>query len=343
MRPALNWRSLLQEHGIQFIEKGPNVKRGELNIQCPFCGSADPSHHMGLNPETGYWACWRNSTHRGKSPLRLLVQLLHIPYFRARQLAGLGEDYVDPDGFDAVAARVMGRTGVTQVEHVHREFLQFPAEVQPLTERGPTHRVFEYLVGRRFSRTGALDACELYNLRAARFGPWQDRLILPYTMNHELVAWTGRAIAPSTIRYKDLSLDDCLVPIKHTLFNHDAMLDGGLALVVVEGPVDALKVDLFGRDHGVRSVALSTNTCGPEQMYLLEAAAYNFDRVVVMMDNAGQLGVVDSMRMKSQLSSIPKLTLTPVPYGAKDAGELTPTQAYTWAQQLAEEIRRAVQ
>lgn len=342
MAKPLDWPALLREHSIPYVERGPNVKRGHINIQCPFCGSADPSHHMGLELETGFWGCWRNKQHRGKSPVRLLARLLNLPYFRARQLAGLGESYVDPDGFDAVAARVMGRDGVQQMEHVRREFLQFPREFRAVGDSTAGRRVFDYLVSRRFSVTGAEDAVELYQLKAASSGDWRDRLILPYFMDGELVAWTGRAIGPATIRYKDLSLDDCLVPIKETLFNHDCMLAGGLALVVVEGPIDALKLDLFGRDHGVRSVALSTNGCSPEQLYLLEAGSYNFDRVVVMMDNVGQLSIVDSMRMKSDLSSIPRLTLCPVPYGAKDAGDLTPAQAFHWTQQLARSIRREV-
>lgn len=337
---ALDWRSVLGEHGVPFIERGPNVKRGELNIRCPFCGSADPSYHMGLNLENGWWACWRNNEHRGKSPLRLLVQLLHIPYFRARQIAGLGEDYVDPDGFDAVAARVMGRDGLHKVEHVRREFLQLPRELIPIQDHGPSRRAWTYLRQRRgFSALGVFDLVREYGLCTSTAGDWKDRVVMPYVVDGELVAWTGRAIAHSTIRYKDLSLDDCLVPIKHTLYNHDCILEGGLALVVVEGPIDALKLDLYGRDHGVRAVALSTNSINPQQLYLLEAASMCFERVVVMMDNKGDYGIVDSMRMKQHLSCLPRLTICPVPYGAGDAGELTPTEAYEWAQELSRSIR----
>jgi hypothetical protein len=68
MRP-LDWRQLLTDNRVPFIERGPNVKRGEINIRCPFCGSADPSYHMGLNLDSGWWSCWRNKDqHSGKSP-----------------------------------------------------------------------------------------------------------------------------------------------------------------------------------------------------------------------------------------------------------------------------------
>lgn len=342
MRP-FEWLPVLRENGVPFVERGPNVKRGHVNIRCPFCGAADPSHHMGLELDTGYWGCWRNSMHRGKSPVRLLAKLLNIPYHRARQIAGVGDTWVDPEGFDAVADRLLRQGGYDTLKHIRREFLKMDPELKPVLEAGRAgERVFSYLIQRRFSNRGARDACQFYDLRTATSGQWRDRLVLPYKQDGELVAWTGRAIAQANIRYLDLPLDECLVPIKHTLYNHDAMLDGGLALVLVEGPIDALKLDIYGRDHGVRAVALSTNTCSPEQMFLLEAGAAYFNRVAVMMDNAGQLSLVDGLRMKAQLSSIPRLMLTPVPYGAKDAGDLTPFQAYGWAEQLSRSIRREV-
>ena len=35
MRP-FDWRTLLLQRRIHFIERGPNVKRGEINIRCPW-------------------------------------------------------------------------------------------------------------------------------------------------------------------------------------------------------------------------------------------------------------------------------------------------------------------
>ena len=343
MPKPLDWRGLLTEHGVRFVERGANVKRGEINIQCPFCGSADPSHHMGLNLEHGAWACWRNSDHRGKSPLRLLVKLLNISYGRARQLAGMDESMMDPDGFDAIAARVMGRDSrIVNPEHVRREFLSLPREFVPVREGGASSRFFAYLRGRGFDADGIEDLGAFYGVRAAISGAYKDRVVLPYYVDDQLVAWTARAIAPAEIRYKDLALDDCLLPIKETLFNYDALTQGrphGCALLVVEGPMDALKIDCYGVDHGVRAVALSTNSMSEEQLYILEEFAPTFPRVFVMLDNASVLGVVDSMRMKQRLHGIPNLAIMPVPYGLKDAGEMTAFQARTFAHDLERSIR----
>ena len=335
MKP-IDWRKVLGEHHVVFVERGPNVKRGELNIQCPFCGAADPSHHMGLNPDTGYWACWRNSDHRGKSPLRLLVQLLRVPYWRARKIAGLewDDNYADPDGFDAVAARIMGREQLEKVEHVRRKFLAFPVEFAPI-ETSPDRFFFYFSHHRGFGRRGTMRLGSSYDVRYCQRGTFKDRVILPYLLNGQLVAWTGRAVAPAMLRYRDLEVDACLVPIKETLFNHDAATHGGTTLVVVEGPVDALKIDLFGEVYRTRAVALSTNSITDAQIYLLEELAPEFKRVLVMMDMASELGVVDGMRMAAKLRSIPNVVLSKVPFGAKDAAELTPQQVHEWARSLA--------
>ena len=333
---AFDWERLLKEQRIPYVESGPNVKRGEFAIQCPFCGSADPSKHMGISPDTGWWSCWRNSAqHSGKSPLRLIMKLLSVPYAKARELAGLDESYIDPEGFDALAARVMGRDKGIVNPSADRRFLDLDAGFVPITSRGRTHRVYDYL----FYDRGFDDAkdvkylCEDYKLMAGT-GRWADRVIIPYFQDGLLVTWTGRAIADSTVRYKDLSLDESLLAPKETLFNHDCMLEGGKALIIQEGPFDVLKVDFYGKQFGVRSVGLSTNSIKDQQAFLLQTAVGKFDKIILMLDTKSQLGIVDSMRMKQELYFIDNLTIESVPYGAGDGGALFPEQVIAWAESL---------
>lgn len=327
MKP-INWQRICDDNRIPYIDRGANVKRGEISVHCPMCGSADPSYHMGLNLENGYWACWRNQNHRGRSPVRLLIALLGISYRKALEIAGLDASYVDPEGFDAVAARLMKQHGFTKIEEINhkREFLQFPREFVPITGKGRTRRCWEYLA---FDRTfGAIDTiklCAQYDIHTATDGPFRDRVVLPYYLNEELVSWTGRAIADATIRYRDLDVESSLVPPKETLFNHDCGHVGGHVLVVVEGPIDALKLDYFGRDWGLRAVSLSTNSITDQQVFLLEDLSARFQRCMIMMDNKSQLGIIDSMRMKSRLAQIKNLEFVRVPGNYGDAGALPPT------------------
>ena len=331
---AFQWPDLLRQEGIPFVERGANVKRGEINIKCPFCGAADPSFHMGLNLETGWWACWRNrSAHSGKSPLRLLMKLLDIPYWRARKVAGLGEDYVDPEGFDAAAARFLGKESATaRPEEVRREFLQHDRHALTITERIGTRRAWNYLYSRGFDERDIAPLVHDYDLKTTRDGHYADRIIMPYYLDGKLVAWTARAIGASEIRYKDLPRDLCLIPPKETLYNHDCLRDGGKILVITEGPFDALKLDFYGRSFGVRAVALSTNSVSEEQAHMLAAADDQFEQKLVMMDNASKLGIVDSMRLRQELAFLQGVKIAKVPFEKKDGGALSASQVQRWCQ-----------
>ena len=336
MRP-FNWVALLDKHRVEYVDRGANVKRGEINIRCPWCGSADPSHHLGINLENGWYSCWRNrSGHSGKSPLRLIMALLRVSYWQAREIAGLSDDYVDPEGFDAVAARVMGRQIYgNDAPKIKREFIEMDPSFRVITDEIPTRRWWNYLWQRGFDDPTA--AAELYHLRAARNGDFSTRVILPYFLDGCLVTWTGRAIARSDIRYRDLSPDESIVAAKDTLYNHDAMVKGGNGLVIVEGPFDALKLDYYGRRFGVRAVALSTNSVSDQQAYMLEEHAGKFKDVSVMMDNKSGFGLVDSMKLKQRIP-VSKAHIVQVPFGRGDAGELTGAEVRDWAAALVEEL-----
>lgn len=338
MARLLDWMRLLNEHKIPYITTGANVKRGEVSIKCPFCGSADPSFHLGISLEGSGWSCWRNrAQHSGKSPLRLIMRLLVVPYAKAREIAGLDDSYIDPEGFDAVAARIMGKDQtLVKPDDSERRFLALDSEFQDIAmSRARTRHHWQYLYDRGFDDPDRL--CDEYGLFAGVSGEWIGRIILPYLQDGELVTWTGRAIRDATIRYRDLELDQSLLAAKETLFNHDAMLTGGKVLVLQEGPFDVLKVDYYGKDYGVRSVGLSTNSIKPIQAFLLQAAVGKFEHIYVMLDTKTQLGIVDSMRMQADLHFLENLSITSVPFGAGDGGNLSPDQVITWAKQLGEQ------
>ena len=151
-----------------------------------------------------------------------------------------------------------------------------------------------------------------------------NRIIFPYEVDGDLVTWTGRAIGSHPIRYKDLELAAAIVPAKDTLYNHDCIIAGGKVLCVVEGPMDTCKMDYGGRVVGVRTVGLSTNSITEEQVYLLEEASSQFDRVVFLMDNKSSgLAIVDSMRIREQVATVPNAFVTSIPKGYKDCGEMS--------------------
>lgn len=327
MSTRIDWRELLEEHRIAFIERGPNVRRGELNVRCPFCGNSDPSEHMGINVETGWWSCWRNRTqHSGKSPVRLLMRLLRVSYEVALQLAGLDASWVDPDGFAALAARLRQPAIPKPIVDVKIKGLPL-GRFDALEPRGGTRRHWDYLENRGFDPD---QLAEEYSVCCGVDTAWSGRVIFPYREEKRVVTWSGRAIGTAELRYKDLPHEPryegetcAIIPTKETLYNHDSLIDGGEWLVIVEGPIDALKIDCVGRLLGVRAVALSTASISDGQLARLDRYACNFRRAVVMMDTARELDIIDSMRMRSQLSGLGlDSRILPVPFGRKDAGEL---------------------
>lgn len=340
---VFDWVRFLDENRVPYITRGANVSRGEVNIRCPFCGSADPSQHMGLNLENGWWSCWRNrAAHSGKSPLRLIMRLLGITYHEAREIAGLGDDYVDPEGFDAIAARILKRSkGEGKPVAAERRYLDLDRSFYDLTDSIRTRRQWNYLYKRGFSEAhlGIEDVDRLvkaYNLKAGCRGNWTDRVIIPYYEDRQLVTWTGRAIGEAAVRYKDLETKESLIPPKETLFNIDCMFDDEAAdsiLVVQEGPFDAMKVDFYGRELGVRSVALSTNSMSEEQSFLLKAAERHFKRIVIVMDEKSEFGAVDSARMRWSINFI-NCSFARLPEGVPDGGAMTPPQVRNWCRYL---------
>lgn len=291
--------------------------------------------HMGINLETGWWSCWRNrAQHSGKSPVRLLMRLLRVSFHQARELAGLSEGYVDPEGFDALAARLLRDAPVgASAETLQRRFLEFDAEdIIPLREsRASTRRHWRYLVDRGFNPERLATK---YGVMAGVGGDWHDRVIIPFYLGGELVTWTGRAISTSRLRYRDLDVEESLLAPKETLLNYDAAATGGHTLLVQEGPVDVLKVDLYAHRFGVRSVGLCTNSMSDDQAHMIRELAPGFRRVVIAMDTKNVLGITDSMRMKRTLSDIQNLGITSIPFGAGDGGALSPQQVQEWARSL---------
>ena len=81
---------MLTRYNIEFVESGPNVAKGNVNVQCPWCGVEDHSYHLGINLAKGMWGCWRNKQHRGRALYKLLSKLTGLSYQEARRVTGEG-------------------------------------------------------------------------------------------------------------------------------------------------------------------------------------------------------------------------------------------------------------
>lgn len=328
---------LIRSSGVEVVDKGANVKRGEVNIRCPFCGNADPSHHLGINPVSGYWACWRNSDHRGKSPVRLLTALLGEPSWKIRQSLGL-RTAPALDTFSGVRDRLLKRGPEVEAQTATKLDLNL-AELRDIADGKQAAQPFiRYLNGRGLQGDALTQCADMYGLLYSIKGDFKDRVILPYFFRGDLVTITGRSIHPDAqIRYRDLEPDKSLLDTSSTLFNYDRAARGGRMLVCVEGPFDALKGDYAGSQLGVHVVGLSTNSITDDQVLMLCDLADAFDHVVMCMDTPSRFGLIDSHKMVGRVRGVLECGVLDASRLGKDLGGASLREIATL---FKEEIKR---
>jgi hypothetical protein len=282
------WQEFCDRYQVPYVTKGPNTARNNISIRCPFCGQSDEAEHMGLslNPRSPDWGCWRARTHRGRDPRRLIAALLQCSDAHADSILRQGA-LPELDSFEALFSKLK-----PEVEH-EQSTLSLSPNFRPLATTAPAAQPFlDYLEKRGF--TPAHEVAETYGLLYATQGSWKQRVILPIFLNDALVGWTGRDITgASRLRYKSLTDDVALakeqgvmpapISLKHLVLWQDAVMAGGRALLIVEGPLDALKVDFFNRTEGVVTTCLFGKPTNA-QVKTLSLAARGFDRVGVMLD-----------------------------------------------------------
>jgi len=335
---------ILSGLGIDYVTSGSNVKKGNINVACPFCGD-DPSHHLGVDPETGFWGCWRNRNHRGRKLYRLIAALGGFSFQQAAQIVGEAGNVEFDSEFDRLISEGI-RTEDEYTPPVQEgvESLAFQIEMRPLNELIPASRRFLYYLMENRKYNNLLDAVSVasyYRLRYAVSGRWKDRIIIPVYMEGDLVTWTARSIYPDAqLRYRSLERENSVMNIKHTLFNYDhARRHHGNALVVVEGPMDAIRLDYFGRKYGVRSVALFNTTAEQEQIYWLHRIKDLYEVVVVLFDS-GMNEMLQATQLADELhaNGFVNVVVGELPKGTKDPGELTRVQVRHLCEKLTEAV-----
>ena len=328
-----DWQTFLDNNGVEYVTHGPNVARGEIAIKCPFCGNDDPSHHMGLNLETGKWACWRDSSHAGVNPVRLIRKLLGISFSQAQALAGKGKVL---DGWDNLDPQNLFSKPVSASEKVSSYTLSLPTAFKPYLGSGADRKFVNYLAKRGFKRSEVPDLFKHYNLHRCTSGLWKDRLILPIYMDGKLVTWTGRSLnKKAVVRYRSLTTDKdrakeageqqaAIRNIKNCLPNFDELerTDRTEALIIVEGPLDYLKMDWALQNTSISVTCLFGASVSDAQAALLTRVSKRFNKMYVLLDKKE---TAKGMEVAAALSPIgARLWLPDLP--AEDPGDLNKNQ-----------------
>lgn len=292
----MDWVRFFDQHSIDYITKGSSVARGNVAIHCPWCGDADQGYHLGIHLGGKGWGCWRNRAHRGKSATRLIQILLQCSYPEARRLAG-ERDAVVLESDETFGDRVKALVAKSVSGVPDRRSIRYPKEFKPVVDHGMGAMFVDYLMDRGYSARQALEVSRLYDLQYAVRGPFRYRLIIPVFMDSGLVNWTGRSIyQDAKVRYRTLSADPdkaredglptAVTSIEQTLFNYGQLMDDSAeALVVVEGPLDAIRVDYLGAPLGIRGTCLfGTGNLSEHQISLLDSLVPQYRRRILLLD-----------------------------------------------------------
>lgn len=267
----IDWEQLFISNHVQYVTSGENVKKGNINIRCPFCND-DPSHHMGISLIQDAWGCWRDSSHRGRRPHRLLNKLLGMSYAEVDRLVG-DERRMVPDGFAAFASGLTNsfRSKLLLEHEEKQDELLIPRSFRFITKGTYQWKHVRYLRERGVS----LDCARHFRLMYCDqdWDRWSSRIIIPFFEADKIVTWTARAVREwQQPRYKAATPDeDNAMRTTDVVYNFDNVADDDSIskLVVTEGAFDAINVHWCGRDSGIGAVALSTTSISERQLVML--------------------------------------------------------------------------
>jgi hypothetical protein len=321
---AFEWLRFLDQHRIEYKSSGANVSRNHVAIHCPFCGPQDPSMHLSVNLEGKGFHCWRHPDHRGKNPARLVQALLGVSADRARTI--VGQSVFIPDDF---MQRVQSQFSPPQAATFPR--IKLPIEFKPFGTGLPSERPFRnYLLKRKFTERQLEYITKRYSVRYCTSGPYRGRVMFLVKVRGEIVTWTGRSIYPDVeLRYKALSPDPDRAeregsPTAHGAISHylpwyDRLRGTREAhtLVLCEGPMDAIKVNLLGARYGICATCFFTSSPTERQIELLHTLCPQFKRRILLLD-AGTLAM--GIRIAADLSGL-DVKLGELPPHLKDPGE----------------------
>jgi hypothetical protein len=319
----MDWVLFLEDNQIEYVTRGPNTKRGEVSIQCPWCGDDDPSQHLGISPTSENWGCLRNREHSGHSSVYLIATLLGCSKAQAKLIA-VQYSNSDPESLEEAIALLDPTSEAPSPAEGPEEppprrpiFAEYPGPTFPAGKR-----FWDYLKGRGYNNVQKL--VRNYNLTCCTVGRYKDRIIIPVHRGDGLVAWTGRAIIDPKKAPRYLSSKN----IKATVFNEFSLRHcNGKILFICEGPFDAMKVDFYGRDYGARATCtFGTNVTVP-QIMILNALRKNFESTRVLFDRDAQS---QAMLLVDWLPG----ASTAIHSSAPDPGALTANQVRVLAQNL---------
>lgn len=296
------WVQFLQDYRIPYKKSSGN----NVEIRCCLC-TDDHSTNLGLSTKSSAWNCWRNDTHRGLSPVRVIQALLGIPYSEAKDIGRLYFDW---------------KTSIGGINFVEKEieWVKKPEEFYPFEFKMPHENVFIDYIKKR-----GLDpqyTVRRFNLHYALSGMYAHRIIIPIIQDDHWYSWVARTPYDNQeIRYVAASEDDVKSQPKNHLFDFDNLL-GGRLLVVTEGAFDGLSITA-SMLAGVHGTALFGKMITDVQVGLLMQLSKRYDHIALGLDeDAFNDSVRGSDKLRGYLPEITRVYPTGKDWNAMSPKEI---------------------
>lgn len=212
--------TLLNNENISYITSGKNVTAGWAELRCIYPTCHDPSKHLGINLQTGWFHCW-SCSNKGDF-IKFIMMVRHVGVGKAKEIAET-----------LTYGRTIGGPLAKRKGYISPDSL-LPKECCPKLPK--THS--EYLIDRgldpkRLVKDYKILACD-------HRGEFPFRIIIPIFVNGTIVSFTSRDVTgQQRDRYKSLSVDKSIIPAKDCLYNIDNIANRAL---IVEGPFDVFKL-----------------------------------------------------------------------------------------------------
>lgn len=315
-----DWPSFLQQNNIHHVASGPNVSKGNIAIRCVWCGSADDSQHLVINLNGQGFKCWRDRSHSGRNPARLIQALLNCSWDQANVIAGQGKSLPN-DFMSKVKASLMKQEPI-QVENK----LKFSSDFKKFSKLPSCKIYLDYIMSRGFT----IADTQKYNVYYASQGLYKGRVIFTVMYEGKLVGWTGRTVYPSqNARYKTLTNDKEKAdeqgeipaprPISDFLLFYDRLVvSDANTIVLCEGPFDAWKVNCIGEYLGVVATCFFTSSMSKQQVNLLHGLLPKFENKLLLLD---QNTFSKATRIGKDLTAL-DVVIKKLPAHISDPGEI---------------------
>lgn len=310
-----DWVHFFETFGIEHIlGPAPNVRRSHVAIHCPRC-PRDTKHHFAIDLRDGkVRGCWRDSGH-WMPPTHLIHELTGVSYEKAREMLRRGE--TDFEGTTAIGLlRTLSKPEKPTARPKLKK-LKLPSEFSKFSTRADAQqrKFVDYLRDKRGVEQ-PIRLAQAAKLRWCTRGDFANRIIFPIRLHGKLYGWTSRHIGHKPrLRYRAHPEGDAM----QSLVWVPRTPKPGDLLLLVEGPVDALKIMEAAPSRDFVPCALLTNSAGDARLETIIKLAPTGVRTGILLDRGAESMALHLQRQLSVLK--PQLEL--LPKGVKDPGEMS--------------------